>query len=79
MCTYNGAWVTFDEQERGSLEAGKAADMVILSQNPYAMPKEELNQLKVEALYLEGKPYQNQKQNIVSAVLKGMLAKNKKI
>ena len=53
--------------------------MVILSQNPYAMSKEELNQLKVEALYLQGKPYQNQKQNIVSAVLKGMLAKNKKI
>jgi len=79
MCTYNGAWVTFDEKERGSLEAGKVADMVILNQNPYAMPKETLNQLKVKALYLQGKPYQKQKQNIVSAVLKGMLAKSRKI
>lgn len=79
MCTYNGAWTTFDEKERGSLEIGKMADMVILNQNPYAMRKEELNQLKVEKLYLQGKPYQMQKQNIIAAVLKGMLAKSKKI
>lgn len=37
ICTYNGAWVTFDEKDRGSLEIGKMADMVILSQNPYNM------------------------------------------
>ena len=79
MCTYNGAWVTFEEHERGSLESGKIADMVILNHNPYAMPKEELSQLKVEALYLQGKPYQKQKQNILSAVLKGMLARDRKI
>ncbi len=79
MCTYNGAWTAFDENERGSLEAGKLADMVVLNRNPYAMPREELNQLKVEALYLQGEPYQKQKQNIISAVLKGMLAKGRKI
>ncbi len=27
MCTYNGYYTTFDERERGSLEAGKIADM----------------------------------------------------
>ena len=27
LCTYNGAWTTFDEKERGSLEVGKNADM----------------------------------------------------
>ena len=79
MCTYNGAWTSFDENERGSLEAGKTADMVILNRNPYTMPVEELNQLKVEQLILQGKPYQNQKQNILLAVLKGILAKGKKI
>ena len=79
MCTYNGAWTTFDEKERGSLEAGKVADMVILSENPYTMPTQALSSLKVEALYLQGKPYQKQKQNILCAMLKGMLAKGKKI
>lgn len=79
MCTYNGAWTSFDEKERGSLETGKIADMVILNQNPYELPKEALNQLKVEMLYLQGKPYQKQKQNIISAVVKGILAKNRKI
>ena len=29
MCTYNGYYTTFDEKERGSLETGKIADMVI--------------------------------------------------
>ena len=53
--------------------------MVILNKNPYAMPKEDLDQLKVEKLYLQGKPYQKQKQNMVAAVLKGVLGKGKKI
>ena len=42
MSTYNGYWISFDEQERGSLEAGKVADMVILSHNPYELAPEEL-------------------------------------
>ncbi len=79
MCTYNGAWVTFDEKERGSLEAGKVADMVILNRDPRAMHKEELNKLKAEALYLQGKPYRKQKQGIVSAIVKGMLSKRRKV
>ena len=35
MATYNTYWMSFDEKDRGSLEAGKIADMVILSDNPY--------------------------------------------
>lgn len=42
MCTYNGSWVTFDEAERGSLEVGKRADMVVLSGDPYTTPCEKL-------------------------------------
>lgn len=73
MCTYNGAWVTFDEGERGSLEAGKVADMCILSENPYKMAPEDLGRLKVEGLILAGKPYEAQRQSVASAVVKGML------
>ncbi len=73
MATYNGAWTTFDELDRGSLEAGKLADMAILSENPYEMDPPELGRLKVEGLILEGKPYEPQSQGVGGAVLRGML------
>ena len=57
MNTYEIAYTTFDEKERGSLESGKIADMVILNQNPLAMDPKDLLQLKVEQLYLSGKKY----------------------
>ena len=77
MATYNGYWASFDEQERGSLEEGKIADMVILSANPYELAKDQLLTLKVEKLILGGKDYQPQKQSIPMAVLKGMLSRRK--
>ena len=77
MCTYNGCYATFDEKERGSLEAGKIADMVILSENPYLLAKEELGRLKVEELLLGGKPYQKQSQNLAQVVLKGITGHGK--
>ena len=77
MCTYNGAWTTFDEKERGSLEVGKMADMAILSGNPYEISVSELGSLSVEGLILAGKPYEQQKQGFLAAVVKGMLSSNK--
>ena len=77
MCTYNGAYATFDEKDRGSLETGKIADMVILSQNPYDVPAEKLSTLKTEALYLGGIPYANQNRPAVAAVVTGMLSRGK--
>lgn len=77
MCTYNGAWTSFDEKERGSLETGKRADMVLLSQSPYALPVERLNELQVQGLWLGGKPYQQQSGSPASAVLHGMFSNSK--
>lgn len=77
MCTYNGSLTTFDEKERGSLEPGKIADMVILSANPYAIPKEDIGKLKVEQLFLSGKPYESCKASVGKTVLQGLRSKNK--
>ncbi|MGI6069715.1 MAG: amidohydrolase [Blautia sp.] len=77
MCTYQGAYASFDEKERGSLEEGKRADMVLLSGNPYEIPKERLDSLKVNGLYLLGKPYEKQSRSAISAVVKGMFSKEK--
>ncbi len=51
--------------------------MVILSDNPYEMPKEELAGLKVEKLILGGKDYKPQSGSVAGTVLKGMLSNNK--
>ncbi len=75
MCTYNGYYVSFDETQRGSLEVGKIADMVILSDNLYEIPKDRIKEVKVEQLILGGKPYQSCRENIVKAVLRGLRSK----
>ena len=57
MFTAEVAWMSFDDRERGTLEKGKIADMVVLNRNPLEMKPEHLNELSVEQLYLSGKPY----------------------
>jgi predicted amidohydrolase YtcJ len=59
MYTYEVARTTFDDQERGSLEEGKMADLVILNQNPLTLSPQDLMQLQVESLYLQGIPYRS--------------------
>ena len=77
MATYNGYCLSFDEKERGSLEKGKIADMVILSANPYEIPAEEIINLKVEQLILGGKPYKSAREGVLKAVFQGLVSKNK--
>ena len=78
MCTYNGCYTTFDEKERGSLEVGKIADMVILSANPYEVRKEEINKVKVEELILGGKKYKSASRPVLKAILDGLLNRSNK-
>ncbi|MCD4803857.1 MAG: amidohydrolase [Anaerolineales bacterium] len=59
MYTYEIAWTGFDEKERGSLEEGKIADMVILNQDPLLLDPKDLLSLKVEKLFLKGEEYQS--------------------
>ena len=77
MATYNGYKTTFDETERGSLEPGKVADMVILSANPYTIPADEIKNLKVEQLILSGKPYASAREGVLKAVCRAIGSKNK--
>lgn len=73
MCTFNGAYISFDEKERGSLEVGKLADFVYLDKNPYAINKSGIKDIKVKQLYLKGKAYQENQQNPVGVILRGMM------
>lgn len=57
MYTYNIAHTSFDEGERGSLERGKSADMVVLNKNPLDCEPHRLQFLNVEKLILAGEEY----------------------
>ena len=59
MRTYNPAYMSFDEQSRGSLTPGKIADFVVLSQNPLTVEPERIREIKVQQLYLAGRAYQS--------------------
>lgn len=52
--TMGGAILSGDEENRGSITAGKWADLVILSGDPLATPTEQLLDLVVEETYVGG-------------------------
>ena len=52
--TINGARQLRIEEEAGSLETGKWADLVIVDRNPYETPPAELDQISVVDVYLNG-------------------------
>lgn len=55
MHTYNGAYASFEEQIKGSLEVGKLADMVVLSENLYEVSAENIRNIRVERTIIGGK------------------------
>ena len=53
--TLYGAYLTHEEQDKGTLEPGKLADFIVVDRNPLAVPPEELLDLQVERTVLGGK------------------------
>jgi predicted amidohydrolase YtcJ len=52
--TLDAAYAHFEEDSKGSIAAGKLADLVVLSKDPTAIPLEELLLIKVEATLKDG-------------------------
>jgi hypothetical protein len=55
LATYNGAYASFEEDIKGSLEPGKLADMIVLSENILEYPKEKINEIEVDLTMIDGK------------------------
>ena len=53
--TLNGAYAEFSERIKGSIEAGKLADLVVLTQNIFEIPPEEIQKTRVKMTILNGK------------------------
>lgn len=52
--TYNGAYANFLEDEIGSLEVGKRADLIVLEKNLFEIPVEEITKTKVMQTMVAG-------------------------
>lgn len=53
--TINGAYLNFQEREVGSVEVGKAADLIVLDRNLFESPRSEIHKAKVLLTLLRGK------------------------
>lgn len=54
MYTYNAAYASFEEKEKGSIEQGKLADLVILNTSLLNCPSEEILHVKADVTILDG-------------------------
>ena len=60
--TINAAFQHFEDDIKGSIEVGKLADLVVLSEDPLSIPVNELLELKIMATYSHGKEiFKNEK------------------
>ncbi len=55
MYTFNPAWAAFEEDQKGSIEPGKLADLVILETDIRKSSAEALAEVRVDYTILKGK------------------------
>ena len=53
--TIRGAYLDFTEKETGSIEVGKAADLIVLDRNLFEIPPSQIHEAKVLWTLLDGK------------------------
>jgi predicted amidohydrolase YtcJ len=54
LFTWNGAYASFDEDIKGSIEVGKLADLAVLSDQILAVPEEKIRDIEVEMTLIDG-------------------------
>ena len=55
MYTVNSAYCGFEENLKGSIEPGKLADLIVLSENPLKIPESEIKNIQVLKTIIGGK------------------------
>ncbi|HWO43320.1 MAG TPA: amidohydrolase [Candidatus Eisenbacteria bacterium] len=54
MHTTTASWVGFEENDKGTLEIGKLADIAVLAEDPFAIEPERIKDIKVELTVVGG-------------------------
>jgi predicted amidohydrolase YtcJ len=63
--THGSAYGGFEEHLKGSLELGKLADLIVISADPFDVPPDQLDQIKVDTTVVGGKVvYERQEANV---------------
>jgi len=47
VCTVNGAYASFEENEKGTITAGKLGDFVILAEDPHDVDPDRIKEIQV--------------------------------
>ena len=55
VCTVNGAYASFEENEKGTITAGKLADFVILAEDPHDVDPDLIKEIQVIRTVLGGR------------------------
>jgi predicted amidohydrolase YtcJ len=55
ICTVNGAYASFEEDEKGSISAGKLADFVVLAEDPHDVDPDRIKEIQVVRTVVGGK------------------------
>jgi predicted amidohydrolase YtcJ len=61
MWTLNGAYLSFEEKIKGSIEPGKLADMVVVSKDFLNCPEDEIKDIEALLTIVDGKPVYERK------------------
>ena len=55
MFTSTAAWSAFEEDQKGTIETGKLADLVVLAQDPFNVPADAIKDIGIERVCVGGK------------------------
>lgn len=66
LYTWNGAYASFEENRKGSIEVGKLADLVVLSGRILDVPEDAIKDLQVEMTVIDGEiVFQRQEKEVL--------------
>ncbi len=55
MWTLNGAYLSFEEKSKGSIEPGKLADLIVISKDVLSCPIDEIKSIEALMTVVDGK------------------------
>jgi predicted amidohydrolase YtcJ len=77
--TYNGAYATFEEGDRGTLSVGKQADFIIMKEDPFLVEPAHLAELEVEHTFISGKQVKSMEGGVLRFLFRSFVYRKKLI